>query len=117
MKKVHKRLSAFKSAFQGITNSIESEFHMKVHFIAAFITIGLAYYLNIDPYEWMAIIICIVMVIGVELINTAIEHAVDLFHPNQHPLAGKAKDAAAGAVLIIAIGALIIGLIIFIPKF
>ena len=65
--------------------------------------------------EWIAVILCIGMVIGAELFNSAIERIVDLVSPQRHPLAGQIKDIAAGAVLICALTALIIGLIIFIP--
>jgi len=61
-------------------------------------------------------LMCIGMVVGAEMINTAIENVVDLASPDQHPLAGKAKDIAAGAVLICAIISVIIGLLIFVPK-
>jgi diacylglycerol kinase len=56
------------------------------------------------------------LVVGAEMMNTAIENVVDLASPEQHPLAGKAKDIAAGAVLICAIISVFIGLLIFVPK-
>ncbi len=65
--------------------------------------------------EWVAIILCIGMVLATELINTAIERLVDLISPDRNPIAGQIKDIAAGAVLICAIAAAIVGLIIFIP--
>lgn len=66
--------------------------------------------------EWIACLLCMGLVIGTEMINTAIEAVVDLASPQQHPLAAKAKDIAAGAVLIGAILSVIIGIIIFLPK-
>jgi diacylglycerol kinase (ATP) len=66
--------------------------------------------------EWIACILCIGSVITAELINTAIESTIDLYTQEQHPLAKKAKDVAAGAVLACAITAAIIGLMIFFPK-
>ena len=64
---------------------------------------------------WMIIILCIGVVIAAELFNTAIEKLVDLVSPQQHPVAGQVKDIAAGAVLVCAATAAIIGLIVFIP--
>ena len=61
--------------------------------------------------------ICIALVISLEAVNTALEYLTDLVSPERHPLAGKAKDVAAAAVLIAAIGSAIVGLLIFVPKF
>ena len=71
--------------------------------------------LGITRMEWMIIILCIGVVIAAELFNTAIEKLVDLVSPQQHPVAGQVKDIAAGAVLVCAATAAIIGLIVFIP--
>ena len=70
---------------------------------------------NIQRSEWIVIVICIGMVIAAEAFNTAIERLVNLVSPEWHPIAGEVKDIAAGAVLICAIAAAIVGLIIFIP--
>jgi diacylglycerol kinase len=66
--------------------------------------------------EWMLCLLCFGLVITAEMLNTAIENLVDLASPQKHVLAGKAKDIAAGAVLVAAIVAAIVGLIIFLPK-
>lgn len=76
----------------------------------------MGHFLNISPLEWVAITVVITMVLTAELINTSIEGIVDLISPEKNKIAGKVKDAAAGAVLISAIGSLITGLIIFLPK-
>jgi Diacylglycerol kinase len=89
---------------------------MKIHFIIAILVIVAGFTFSISPYEWIACLLCIGLVFGMEMMNTAIESVVDLASPKLHPLAGKAKDVAAGAVLICAIIAVIIGLIIFVPK-
>ena len=65
--------------------------------------------------EWTVVILCFGVVIAAELFNTAIERLVDLVSPERHPVAGQVKDIAAGAVLVCAVAAAIIGLIIFIP--
>jgi diacylglycerol kinase len=65
--------------------------------------------------EWVALVICIVLVLALEAVNTALEYLTDLVSPEYHPLAGKAKDVAAAAVLIAAIGAVWVGILIFMP--
>lgn len=72
--------------------------------------------LKISITEWCFVTLCITLVIMAEAFNTAIENLTDLVSPDFHPLAGKTKDLAAGAVLIFSIGAVIVGLLIFLPK-
>ncbi len=88
---------------------------MKIHLAAAAIVIVLAVLFRFEAIEWLLLIILIALVIGSELINTAIENAVDLASSEQHPLAKNAKDIAAGAVLFFAFTAVIGGCILFIP--
>ena len=72
--------------------------------------------LRISRGEWMAVAVCIGLVLGGECTNTALESAVDLASPARHPLAKRAKDAAAGAVLFFSLAAAIVGGIIFLPR-
>jgi diacylglycerol kinase (ATP) len=76
----------------------------------------MGFYFNITNGEWIVIILCFAIVMTAEAFNSAIEKLVDFVSPGIHPQAGKIKDIAAGAVLITAIIAAIIGCIIFIPK-
>ena len=85
--------------------------------IAAMAVIIAGIVLGITRTEWIMVVMCIGTVISAELFNTAIEKLVDLVSPERHPVAGRVKDIAAGAVLICAVAAAIIGLIIFIPYF
>lgn len=89
---------------------------MRIHFISALIVIIAALLTGLTLGEWLIIIMAITLVIGTEMINTAIETLVDLASPDIHPLAKQAKDVAAGAVLVFAIASVIIGLLIFLPK-
>ena len=89
------------------------EKHFKIHIAAAILCIGLGLLLGIDRVEWFAILICIGNVISLEMINTAIEHLVDLVEPNHNPKAGAIKDLAAGAVLVFSIISAVIGIMIF----
>lgn len=109
-------INSFKYACMGIKSAIKSERNMKIHVLATLIVTALGFILGLDPLEWVACIFSIVIVIGSEMLNTAIETVVDLVSPSINPLAKKAKDIAAGSVLVMAIGALLVGLIIFIPK-
>ena len=108
--------NSFKYAFQGIISSFYSERNMKIHIVAIILVVILGIFLKIDEYEWIICIILFGVVVAGELFNTAIETAVDLAMPEINEKAKLAKDISAGAVLVIAIGAAISGLIIFIPK-
>ncbi len=89
---------------------------MHIHLIIAVLVVIFGWILHINLFEWLLCLLCFALVITAEMINTAIENIVDLVSPECHDLAGKAKDIAAGAVLITAIIAASIGLIIFLPK-
>ncbi len=89
------------------------EKNIKIHLIIAFLVICTGFYFQISIIEWFIILICIGCVLSLEIINTAIEHFVDLVEPNQNPKAGAIKDLAAGAVLIFSIISAIIGIMIF----
>ena len=111
-----KRLASFKYAFAGIRNLFKTEPNAIIHLIAAILAIALGFFLSISKTEWCFVIFAIVLVFSAEAFNTAIEHLTNLVSPKYNELAGKAKDTAAAAVLIVAIGSAIVGLIIFLPK-
>ena len=112
-----KRLGkSFVYAFQGIISAYKSEQNLLVHTIALIINIILMFVLKLNIIECVLIVIVITMVFALEMVNTAIEYAVDMAMPRIHPLAKISKDVASGAVLLSAIGATIVGLIIYIPK-
>lgn len=112
-----KRINSFRYAIKGLAELFAGQANARIHLIAALLTTGAGCYFNISAMEWIAVVICITLVISAEAVNTALEHLTDLASPDYHPLAGKAKDVAAAAVLIAAIGSVIVGLIIFVPKF
>ena len=111
-----KLINSFKYAFTGMWSAYKSERNMKIHIAVAILVILFGIFLQISTYEWLACIVCFAMVIGAEMFNTAIETVVDIAMPKKDERAKKAKDVAAGAVLVFAIGSAIIGSIIFIPK-
>jgi len=104
------------NAWCGIWYCIKTERHMRLHVIIAVLALFLSWYLKIAVREWLMIIFSISLVIVLEMINTAIERTVDLYTGEQHPLAKVAKDVAAGAVLVAALNALVIGAVVFLPK-
>lgn len=111
-----KLINSFKYAFTGMWSAYKSERNMKIHIAVAILVILFGIFLQISTYEWLACIVCFAMVIGAEMFNTAIETVVDIAMPKKDERAKKAKDVAAGGVLVFAIGSAIIGSIIFIPK-
>ena len=107
---------AFKYAFAGIVYSLRSERNMKIHLVAAVLAGSLAWWLRLDRFEIMILVITVAMVIVTEMVNTVVEVLVDLVSPEIHPLAKIAKDVAAGAVLIAAISSLLVGYVLFFGK-
>ncbi|MCR4743659.1 MAG: diacylglycerol kinase [Lachnospiraceae bacterium] len=107
---------SFFYAYAGIFACIKNERNMRIHcaFMIAVIMAGI--FFEISVLEWVICFMLFAMVESLELVNTAIEATVDLVTEDRKPLAKLAKDAAAGAVLIAAMAAAVIGLIIFIPK-
>lgn len=114
--KVKKIVNSFKYAFEGFVSSFKTEKNMKIHIIIMILVIIAGILLKINKYEWIICIICFALVIGGELFNTVIETVVDMVMPYKNEKAKLAKDISASGVLVLAIGAAIIGLIIFIPK-
>ena len=111
-----KLINSFKYALSGIKSAFKTEQNMKIHLLIMEIVILMALILNISFNEWLIVLICFMVVISSELFNTALEKCVDLASPNKNEIAKLAKDVSAGAVLITAIFAAIIGIIIFLPK-
>ena len=109
-------INSFKYAGEGIKEAFQTEQNLKIHFIIMIIVIIAGFIYKISVTEWIACIILFGLVISLELINTAIETTVDIAMPEKNPKAKRAKDVAAGAVLVSAIMAAVVGLIIFLPK-
>jgi len=111
-----KLLQSFRYAFTGIWYAIRTQRNMQIHITMALLVVILGAIVSLTLIEWCIICVVICAVISLELVNTAIEATIDRIGTERHPLAKIAKDTAAGAVLVTAIGAVIIGLIIFVPK-
>lgn len=110
-----KQLRSFGYAWKGIACCVGKEQNLGFHLIATLLVIVAGCYFHITRTEWMLVILCIGLVIAAELFNTAVETLVDLVSPQRHPMAGRVKDIAAGAVLVCAIAAAVVGLLIFVP--
>ena len=115
MNELKKRIKSFGYAFKGIASLLKKEHNAWIHCLAIVVVTTLGLYFHITPTEWCIVLLCFGMVLAAEGFNTAIERLVDLVSPERHPVAGDVKDVAAGAVLICAIAAAIIGCIIFLP--
>lgn len=114
--KTKKILNSFKYAFQGIITSFKTERNMKIHVCTMILVIIAGIVLGLSKVEWCICIILFALVITAELFNTAIETVVDMITTEKNEKAKIAKDIAAGAVLVVAIGSGIVGIMIFIPK-
>jgi diacylglycerol kinase (ATP) len=106
-------LRAFHYAFEGIIYATRTQLNMRIHLIAAALVLAATLYLRLQRPYVIGIVIIIAVVIGFELVNTAIEAVVDLMTDLHHPLAKVAKDASAGAVLVAAFAAIIVAYLTF----
>ncbi len=107
--------NAFSCAFRGITLCFSGR-NFKIQVCIGLLAVILGFLFHISSIEWIVLTLCICLVLGGEVGNTALEIAVDLVTDSYHDLARDAKDCAAGAVLIFSIASLIVGCIIFLPK-
>ncbi len=115
----HKRsksyLDSFSHAIHGFKTAFLEERNMRFHLVATLFVILCGFFFHITKSEWLLLLLVICLVIALELVNTAIERAVDVATKEFLPEAKKAKDVAAAAVLLASLFSVIIGLIIFIP--
>lgn len=106
---------AFRCAAAGIAHAFRTQRNMKIHLAFAVAALLACALLAVEPWGWCAVIGCIAAVMAAECLNTAIEAVVDLVTDDYHELARIAKDCAAGAVYLCAIGSVAIGLVVFVP--
>lgn len=114
--RVRRLLDSFNYAIHGIIHSLRTQRNMRIHFTVALVVLSACFIYDISKVEFIILAITITMVVSAELINTAIESAIDLTTNYYHPLAKIAKNAAAGAVLVTAINAVLVGYVIFWDK-
>jgi len=110
------RIKSIGYALKGACHLIATEASIKVQFVIGILMTFAGFYFELSTTEWMIQITVIALIMTIEGINTAIEEIADFVHPEYHKKIGLIKDISAGAVFIFAIAAVIIGLIIYIPK-
>lgn len=108
-------IRSFKHALEGIHYALNNDQNLVIHFFVAFIVIMISILLDVSPYEMGILGVTILVVISAEMLNSAIEKMVDLITKEHRAEAKIAKDVSAGMVLLTSIGAVIIGILIFIP--
>lgn len=113
---LRRRADSFRFAFHGLADLFRSQPNARIHLLVAVAVLAAGVYFGLSRLEWAAVALCIAFVLAAECVNTALEYLTDLVSPEYHPLAGKAKDAAAAAVLLAAVGAVVVGLLIFGPR-
>ncbi len=108
---------SFLFAVQGFRTAVRTERNIKVMLCGAVFALTMGVALRFEPLEWAIVLLCCAVVIAAELLNTAIETIVDLVSPEYHPLAGRAKDIAAGAVWSLCLVVALVGIIVFANAF
>ncbi len=113
----HKLINSFIAALQGITFAVRRERNMRFHLLAAVLVVGAAAYFRLEKLELLFVFMAVFLVLITEMVNTALEKAVDLSTRKYNELAHAAKNVAAGAVLFAALFALVVAWIVFAEKF
>jgi diacylglycerol kinase (ATP) len=113
---LQRRAASFGHALRGLVAAWRTEVHLRLHGAATVAVLGLGWYVGLARWEWALVALAVGLVWSLELLNTAVEAVVNLVSPEWHPLAGRAKDVAAGAVLAGAAAALAVGLLVFGPR-
>ncbi|WP_194190856.1 diacylglycerol kinase [Clostridium chrysemydis] len=114
--KLKKIVDSFNHAIDGVIYTVRTQRNMKIHMIATLLILASCLFFDVSKIEFLILAVTITMVIGAEMINTAIEAVVDMNTNYYHPLAKIAKNVAAGAVLLTAVNALVVGYLIFWDK-
>lgn len=110
------RWRSFACAFHGIWVLLSTQAHARIHLLATVLVVAAGVYAEVSRAEWALLALAMAGVWVAEAINTAVELVVDLHSPAFHPQAGKAKDVAAGAVLLASLFAVVVGALVFADK-
>ncbi|MBF2052407.1 MAG: diacylglycerol kinase family protein [Candidatus Sericytochromatia bacterium] len=108
-------LASFGWAWAGIRSAFATQRNLRIHVLAAFLACGLSVLLGISRLEWVLLILTMALVMMAEMLNTALEATLDLISRERHPQIKFAKDVAAGAVLLTALAAVLVGFLIWGP--
>jgi len=107
---------SFRNALIGIKTAYKSQKNLRVHIFIGFFVFLFGVFLKVSIVEWLILLLTILVVVITEMFNTALEFTVDLFSTEYSKQAKKAKDVSAAGVLITVLSAILIGIIIFLPK-
>lgn len=110
------RFDSFGYALRGLADLLRTQPNAQIHAVVTVCVLVSGWWFHLARWEWVAIVLCIALVLALEAMNTALEYLADQVSTERRPLIGKAKDVAAAAVFLCALGAVVVGLIIFIPK-
>jgi diacylglycerol kinase len=110
------RLRSFRDAWRGVVALVRGECHARLHLAATIIVVALGFSFRVSTGEWCALALAMGIVWAAEAINTAIETLADRITTERDERIGRAKDLAAGAVLLAAISAAVVGACIFLPR-
>ena len=110
------RIASFRNAWKGLSVFVRQEHNAWIHLSMTVLVILAGVLFRISTYEWIAVVFAIGLVISAEAINSAIERLADVVQPNRDERIRDVKDICAGAVLVCAMTAFVIGLIVFLPK-
>jgi diacylglycerol kinase len=105
-----------KNALNGIALAAESERSFRIHTLAMVVVTVLGWYLELAMLEWGLLFLTYAVMMGLEMLNSAIESLADFMHPDEHPAVKRVKDMAAGAVQVAAIFSIAIAIVLFGPK-
>ena len=111
-----KFLLGFKFAFRGVMLGLREQTNMKIHVLATLAVVTAGIYFHFNYVDWCMVLLSIGLVIGLELVNTAVEEIVNFISPEKRVEAGRIKDMAAGAVLVSSIAALGVGILLILSK-
>lgn len=114
---VSQRIKSFSFAINGLKILFRTEHNARIHLIAAVLVVLMSIYFNLSAIEWVIVLFCISMVFVAELFNSSIEYLADAVSTEKNKKIGAAKDLGAAAVLVSAIFSVVVGLIVFTPKF
>jgi diacylglycerol kinase (ATP) len=109
-------IRALRCAIRGFAILLRTQRNVRIQLVAAIAVIVAGAACGLMAGEWIALVLCIGLVLAAEAANTALESLADAVHPDQHPLIGRAKDVAAAGVLITSIAAAVVGAIVFGPR-
>ena len=110
------RRHSFRAALKGVAHVVRTQPNARIELAAIVVVIAAAGFFRVTAVEWAILVAVMFGVLALEAVNTAVEATIDLVSPDYHPLAGVAKDAAAGALIVAVVGSIAVAAAIFGPR-